>query len=109
MKKDTGGFEKVLHPDAELRARRAAEIETKAEAIEHVRRRARRHGTAVDFTDTNVRVQGDTARSPARSTTPARRERQAIAIKLVVLSVWVKGSTGWQMIARQATRPEVKS
>jgi ketosteroid isomerase-like protein len=64
----------------------------------------------VDFADTAVRVQGETALVTGKVDYHQRgKSGKATVIKLVVLSVWVKGPSGWQMIARQATRPEVKS
>jgi ketosteroid isomerase-like protein len=106
-RKDRAAFEKVLHPDLRY-GHSSGLIETKAQAIQHVL-----GSTAIweriDFRDTQVNIQGDTAIVTGKVDVHQRGTKNRTLIKLVVLSVWRKGPPGWQMIARQATRPEPPS
>ena len=103
-RKDRAAFDKVLHADLRY-GHSSGLIETKAQAIQHVL-----GSTAIweriDFQDTLVKVQGDTAIVTGKVDVHQRGTKNRTLIKLVVLSVWKKGPPGWQMIARQATRPE---
>jgi ketosteroid isomerase-like protein len=103
-RKDLTAFEKVLHPDLRY-GHSSGLIETKAQAIQHVL-----GSTAIweriDFQDTLVKVQGDTAIVTGKVDVQQRGAKNRTLIKLVVLSIWKKGAPGWQMIARQATRPQ---
>ena len=101
--KDRAKFDKVLHPDVSY-AHSSGLIETKAQAIDHVVK-----GTAVweavNFADTRVRVLGNTALVTGKVDYHQRSKDKLTVINLLVLSVWLKGPQGWQMVARQATRP----
>ena len=103
-KKDRAAFEKVLHPDLRY-GHSSGLIETKAQAIQHVL-----GSTAIweriEFQDTVVKIQGDTAIVTGKVDVHQRGTKNRTLIKLVVLSIWKKGTPGWQMLARQATRPE---
>ena len=103
-RKDRAAFEKVLHPELRY-GHSSGLIETKAQAIQHVL-----GSTAIweriEFRDTLVKVQGDTAIVTGKVDVHQRGTKNRTLIKLVVLSVWKKGPPGWQMLARQATRPE---
>jgi ketosteroid isomerase-like protein len=103
LKKDRAAFEKVLHPELRY-AHSSGLTETRAQAIEHVL-----GSTAVwekvEFADTQVRLHGDLALVTGRVDYHQRGKTKITVINLRVLSVWVKGPSGWQMIARQATRP----
>lgn len=103
-RKDRAAFEKVLHQDLRY-GHSSGLIETKAQAIQHVL-----GSTAIweriEFQDTLVKVQGDTAIVTGKVDVHQRGTKNRTVIKLVVLSVWKRGAPGWQMIARQATRPE---
>lgn len=103
-RKDRAAFEKVLHPDLSY-GHSSGLIETKAQAIQHVL------GSSavwerIEFRDTKVRVSGNTAYVTGKVDVHQRGKQNRTLIKLVVLSVWVKERAGWQMLARQATRPE---
>ena len=106
IKKDRAAFEKVLHADLSY-GHSSGLVETKAQAIEHVLRSSARW-EAVTFDDTKIQVRRDTAyvtgKVQFRQRSPSGKET---VINLVALHVFVKapGGPGWQMIARQATRP----
>jgi ketosteroid isomerase-like protein len=104
MKKDRAAFDKVLHPDLTY-GHASGKVETKAEAIDHIVASKATY-TAINFADTKVRVQGKTAMVTGKVDYLEKgADGKENATNLVVLSVWVKGSPGWQMIARQATKP----
>jgi ketosteroid isomerase-like protein len=104
LNKDQAAFEKVLHPDLTY-GHSSGKIENKAEAIQHVVGSTARY-TKIDLTDTKVRVVGSTAVMTGKAEYVERsKDNKDTTINLVVLTVWVKGPRGWQMIARQATKP----
>ena len=102
LKKDRAALEKIFHPDLSY-AHSSALVETKAQAIPHI---VDGEGwEAIELTDTTVRLQGNVAIVNGKSDMHQRNKGKPTTIsKLVVLSVWVKGPQGWQMIARQAVR-----
>jgi len=103
IKKDRAAFDKVLHPEL-LYGHSNGDLEDKALAIKHVV-----DGAAtweeITFADTKVRVRGNTAMVTGKVQYRERETGKLEVVNLAVLSVWVKGAQGWQMIARQATRP----
>jgi ketosteroid isomerase-like protein len=102
LKKDGAALEKLFHPDLTY-SHSSALVQNKAEAIKHI---VEGEGwEAIEFTDTTVRMQGNVAIVNGKSDMHQRNKGKPTTIsKLVVLSVWVKGPKGWQMIARQAVR-----
>ena len=103
MKKDRAAFEKVLHPDLTY-GHASGLVETKEQAIQHVVGGAGTY-VAITFTDTKVRVLGNTALVTGKTEYQERAHEKDSSTNLVVLSAWVKGPSGWQMIARQAAKP----
>lgn len=106
MTKDRDAFDRVLHPDLSY-GHSSGLVETKTQAIEHVLGSTAKW-ESVTFDDTRIQVRGETAyvtgKVQFRQRGPSGKET---VIKLVALHVFVKaaGRPGWQMIARQATRP----
>ena len=78
-------------------------VETKAQAIPHI---VDSPGwEAIELSETTVRLQGKVAIVNGKTDMHQRNQDKPPTIsKLVVLTVWVKGAKGWQMIARQAVR-----
>lgn len=103
VKKDRAAFEKVLHPDLTY-AHSSGLVETKAQAIEHVMKSSA-IWERVEFSDTQVRLHGRTAVVTGKVDYHQRGKEKVNVINLRVLTVWLEGAQGWQMIARQATRP----
>ena len=104
IKKDPAAFEKVLHPALSF-GHSSGQLETKAQAIAHVLK-SDATWERIDFADTTVRVQGETALVTGKVDYHQRgKSGKPTVIKLVVLSVWIKGPADWQMIARQTTGP----
>jgi ketosteroid isomerase-like protein len=103
MKKDRVLFDKVLHADLTY-AHSSGQIETKQESIDHIVN-SKVIYQVVNFSDTKVRVYGDTAFVTGKVDFHQKTGDAMNVINLVVLAAWVKGPQGWQMIARQSTRP----
>jgi ketosteroid isomerase-like protein len=106
MKKDKALFEKVYHPDLSY-GHSSGLIETKAQAIEHVVG-SKVVYEGIDLTESKVTLQGsNTAVLTGKAVFRQRSEsNKPNVVNLVYLSVWTKGKDGgWQMLARQATRP----
>jgi ketosteroid isomerase-like protein len=101
LKKDRAALEKIFHADLSY-GHSSAAVETKAEAIKHV---VESPGwEAIELADTTVRMQGNTAIVNGKIDMHERGKDRVRVSKLIMLTVWVKGSSGWQMIARQAVR-----
>jgi ketosteroid isomerase-like protein len=103
IKKDRAGLEKVFHPDLTY-GHSSGTIETKAQAIQHVVGATASY-VAINFADTKVQVHGNTALVIGKVDYQERAKDKDTTVNLVVLSVWTKTPAGWQMIARQATKP----
>jgi len=104
LKKDQAALEKIFHPDLTY-GHSSGVLETKAQAIEHVVSGGGTY-TAIDLTDTSVRVHGNTAIVTGKAEYHEHtKENKDTTANLVVLSVWLRGPKGWQMVARQATKP----
>jgi hypothetical protein len=102
LKQDRNALEKILHPDLSY-GYPSAIVHNKAEAIQHVVEGA--GWEAIDLADTTVRLQGNVAIVNGKIDMHQRNKDQPTTIsRLIVLTVWVKGPRGWQMIARQAVR-----
>ena len=102
MKKDRALFDKTLHPDL-IYSHSSGLIETKQQAVDHVVNNKANY--LIDFSDTKVNVHGDTAFVIGKLDLRQKTGDNVTVSKLLVLTAWVKGPQGWQMIARQATRP----
>jgi hypothetical protein len=103
LKKDQAALDKLFHPDLSY-AHSSALVETKAQAIPHIVNGA--GWEKIELADTTVRLQGNVAILNGKVDMYERgkgTDKGSIS-KLVMLSVWVRGAHGWQMIARQAVR-----
>jgi ketosteroid isomerase-like protein len=104
LKKDKAGLEKVFHPDLTY-GHSSGVVENKDQAIEHVVNGGGTY-TAINLSDTKVVVKGNTALVTGKAEYhEITKEKKETTANLVVLSAWMKGPKGWQMIARQATKP----
>jgi ketosteroid isomerase-like protein len=102
LKKDRAALEKIFHADLSY-GHSSAMVETKAQAIPHIVDGA--GWEALELTDTTVRLQGNVAIVNGKIDMHQRnKDRPTTISKLIMLTVWVKGPPGWQMIARQAVR-----
>ena len=104
LKKDRAVLEKVFHPDLSY-GHSSGVLENKTQAIEHVVAGGGTY-TAIDLSDTKVQVHGNAAIVTGKAEYHEHtKENKDTTANLVVLSVWLKGPKGWQMVARQATKP----
>ena len=102
IKKDQAAFEKVLHPDLTY-GHSSGLVESKAEAIKHVVEQPATY-TGINFKDTKVNVQGKAATVIGKVDYLERANGKDNVVNLMVLTTWVKGAKGWQMLARQAAK-----
>jgi ketosteroid isomerase-like protein len=100
LKKDTAALNKLLTDDLtythsnNLHEDKAAVLAAiKTSAIE-----------AIDFRDIKIRVYGNTALLVADADFRNNTAGTVSVSKLNILHVFVKGNSGWQLAARQATR-----
>jgi ketosteroid isomerase-like protein len=104
MKKDKALFEKVYHPELSY-GHSSGLVETKAQAIEHVVGSKVTYA-GIDLTDSKVNVHGNTATLTGKlEMKQLSADNKPNVVNLVYLTVWTKGPQGWQLLARQATRP----
>jgi ketosteroid isomerase-like protein len=102
LKRDRAALEKIFHADLSY-GHSSALLETKAQAIPHIVDGL--GWEAIDFSETTVHLQGNLAVIHGKTDMRQRNKDKPTTIsKLIVLTVWVKGAQGWQMIARQAVR-----
>ena len=102
MKKDQAALDKLLHPDLTY-SHSSGKNETKAEVLKAVTT-GKAKVEAVEFTDTTVRIYGNTALVKGKVDITNNTDGKSATAHLNILHVWVKGPHGWQMVARQATR-----
>ncbi len=102
--KDRSGLERAYHDDLSYGHTDGAVL-TKREQIDRTLV-PDRDFTAVDASGVAVRVYGDVAYVTASYAFHVKQQGQEVRVaKLVGLDVWTKGANGWQLIARQLTRP----
>ena len=103
VKRDPAALEKIFHPDVTY-AHSSAAVQNKEQAIKGVVDSL--GWETIEFADTTVRFVGNNVALVNGKTDMAQRnkDKPTSISKLIVLTVWVKGKPGWQMIARQAVR-----
>jgi len=100
LQKDSAALDSVLHPDVSY-SHSNAHNETKADALGKL---SRSTAQAIEITDPNVRVYGDTALIKTKVDFTNLVDGQIQHVPLDVLHVFLKGPGGWQMVGRQATK-----
>jgi ketosteroid isomerase-like protein len=102
MKKDAAGLQKLMHEDM-IYSHSSGMMQTKADVV-----KATTTGKtiieAMDFSETTVRVYGNTALIRANVEMRNSTDGKATVFHTNVLHVWLKGPNGWQMVSRQATQ-----
>ncbi len=102
LKKDRAALEKIFHADLTY-SHSSATVENKAQAIAHMVDGL--GWEAIELADTTVRLQGNVAIVNGKADFHERKKDKPTTVaKLLVLTVWVKGPHGWQLIARQAVK-----
>jgi ketosteroid isomerase-like protein len=102
MKKDRAALEKLLHEDLTY-SHSNGHNESKADVIKSVTT-GKATVEAIDFSDTTVRIYGSTALVKGKVDIRNNTDGKSTVANLNILHVWLKGSKGWQLVARQATR-----
>ena len=97
LKKDAATLEKLYHKDLTY-THSAAKTETKAEAIAAV---VAAPPKSIDFHSSVTHVYGTTATVQSKVDIV---NAENVTSKLVTLMVWTKVGSGWQLVARQATK-----
>jgi ketosteroid isomerase-like protein len=102
LKKDRAALEKIFHADLTY-GHSSAKVENKAQAVAHMVDGL--GWDAIELAATTVRLQGNVAIVNGNADFHERKKDQpTTTAKLLILTVWVKGPHGWQLIARQAVR-----
>ena len=101
-KQDIPALQKLLHDELTY-THSSATTQTKAEVLKDVQEG--RGPAGIELADTTVRVYDNTALVKAMVTVRSRNANAPPAAPLSILHVLVKGPQGWQVVARQATRP----
>lgn len=104
VKGDRAGLEAAFHPDISYGHTDGAVL-SKAAQIDRTLAPGKRF-TAVDIADAKVRSYGNVAYVTASWTFHLSKDDGSTSTaRLSGLDVWTKGPRGWQLIARQLTRP----
>jgi ketosteroid isomerase-like protein len=102
LKRDRATLEGIFHPDLTY-SHSSATVENKTQAIARIMDGL--GWEAIELADTSVRLQGNVAIVNGKADLHQRyKDKPTTVIKLLILTVWVKGPQGWQLIARQAVR-----
>jgi len=98
LNKDAPALDRLLHPDLTY-SHSDGRTQTKADILKTMA-----EFKAITFGENTVRVYGNTAlmKGPVDFFTNSSGAQSTI--HLDVLQVWLKGETGWQLVARQSTR-----
>lgn len=99
LKKDAAALDRLLHPDLTY-SHSDGRTETKADIL-----KALPNTQSIKIGDSSVRVYGNTVlvKGPMEFVNNAANGTTT-TVNLSVLQVWLKGSKGWQLVARQSTR-----
>lgn len=99
IQKDGAALDKLLSGDLTY-VHSGGQLETKGDVIKAITS-GKTLVERIDFTATTVRLYGNTA--VVKCNVDLWHSKTNI-VHMNVLHVWKKGETGWQMVARQATR-----
>ena len=100
--KDGAALEKLYAPDLSY-THSSGKNESKTEAIAAVVN-GKAKTEKIELADTTVRVYGKMALVKGKVTLTASTDGKQTNTSLNILHVWVKNSSGWQLVARQAIR-----
>ena len=101
MKRDAAGLRKLLHEDL-IYSHSNGRTQTKAEVLQDTTGKTTME--AMDFSETTVRVYGNTALIRAKVEIRNSTDGKATTFHTNVLHVWLKGPGCWQLVSRQATQ-----
>ncbi len=104
IRKDRAKLELAYHDDLTY-GHTDGEVLSKSEQIERTLV-PERSFPAIDISDVAVRVYGDVALVTAKFAFHVARGGSLSISELSGVDVWIKGEDGWQLVARQLTRPK---
>lgn len=99
LHKDGAALERILSPDL-LYTHSGGQFETKRDVVASIGS-GKTIIQKLEFSDVTVHLHGTTALVKARVDL---WHSETNVVHMSVLHVWVKGPSGWQMVARQATK-----
>jgi ketosteroid isomerase-like protein len=99
IQKDGAALNRILSPDL-LYTHSGGQFETKKDVVASITG-GKTTIQKVEFSDTTVHLYGNTALVKTRVDL---WHSDKDIVHMSVLHVWVKGPSGWQMVARQATK-----
>jgi ketosteroid isomerase-like protein len=100
--KDGAALDNLLHQDLTY-SHSNGRTQTKADVVSSVAG-GKSSVTGIHFGDLTVRVYGTTALVKGIVDVHSSKDGATSAAHLDILHVWINGSQGWQMVARQATQ-----
>ena len=98
LKKDAAALDRLLHPDLTY-SHSDARTESKSDIL-----KALPNTQSIKIGDSTVRVYGNTVLVKGPMEFVNITNGAPVTFNLSVLQVWLKGSKGWQLVARQSTR-----
>jgi ketosteroid isomerase-like protein len=98
LKKDAAALDRLLHPDLTY-SHSDGKTQTKADIL-----KALPDTQSIMFGDSTVRVYGNTALVKGPVEFVNNTATGPTTIQLSVLQVWLKGPSGWQLVARHSTK-----
>jgi ketosteroid isomerase-like protein len=102
LNRDRSALEKLYAPDLTYTHSNGRQ-ENKTEAIDAVVN-SKDRTESIELAGLSVRVYGKTALVKGKVTLNNVSNGKPVVLILDVLHVWVKSSSGWQLVARQSTR-----
>src|SRR5882724_1104404 len=100
--KDKATLEKLM-ADAILYSHSNANLDTKASFIDNVMKETPKY-EGFDYGDQKMVIYGNTAIVRGKITVKDFQNGQRRTIELNAMQIWLKGSKGWTMVARQSMR-----
>ena len=99
---DAAALEKMLADDL-VYTHASGSVDTKRSYIDSLKSGARKY-TGVDFTETKIRMYGNTAVLTTNARMRGAAGGNAFDDRVRLLHVWVKGAGGWQLASHQTTK-----
>ena len=100
--KDKATLEKLM-ADSILYSHSSGQLDTKAQFIDNVMKETPKY-EGFDYGEQKTLIYGNTAVVRGKVTVKDFQNGQRRTIELNAMQIWLKGSQGWTMIARQSTR-----
>jgi hypothetical protein len=103
ISKDRARLAQVFHDDLSY-GHTTGEVQTKAQTIDRILNNKATY-EAIDVSDVNIRVYGKLALLTGKFAFHINKDGARTVSNLSGIDVWIAGPQGWQLLARQLTRP----